>query len=89
MTNLQETYAIQVIKQQCKALETKGFNCIFVEQEGQARKLNPIYVLVYKWTKCYKFSDPDLNIIMQQLCQLMTTHQVKELLKDEETNHKN
>ena len=59
---------VETIKQQCNALQTLG--CVSSIVEDSLNKFTPLFVIVRHNDKLYRFSDPDLNIIISQICTL-------------------
>lgn len=68
MNKLNETYALETIKQQCHALTQKG--CAVSYQVHEQPTLSTVSVTVFANQKMYHFSDPDLNVIISQICTL-------------------
>ena len=68
MNKLNETYALETIKQQCIALTIKG--CAVSYQVHDKPNLHTVTVTVFANEKMYHFSDPDLNVIISQICTL-------------------
>ena len=68
MNKLNETYALETIKQQCIALTIKG--CAVSYQVHDNPSLRTVTVTVFANEKMYHFSDPDPDVIISQLCTL-------------------
>ncbi len=71
MDEVNTTYQIETIKAQCRALETKGFNITLnFYKLAYEQRAN---VVIMNDFKLWKFSDPDLNIIISQICKLSSS----------------
>lgn len=68
MNKLMQTYQLETIKAQCQALTSKG--CAVSFQTHPEPTLTPVNVTVYYNKQMYHFSDPDLDVIISQICTL-------------------
>lgn len=84
MNKIQEACAIETIKQQCLALNSSGFETVstifYVAFEAQCK------VIIRKNLRAWHFADPDLNVIIAQLCMLQKitikkSNPMKDLIK--------
>lgn len=66
MGDFKQAYQIETIKAQCCALTSKGCAITFTLNPWQS--LSPVAVTMYHKQKMYHFSDPDLDVIISQLC---------------------
>jgi len=67
MGDFKQNCAIETIKQQCNALRLKGYRVDFVLNKNEQNKC---CVHIHGNGKIYRFSDPDLDIIIRQICVL-------------------
>ncbi len=58
-----DSYQKETIRQQCRSFEMASFM-------EPTNKLCPHVAIVCVWAKVYRFSDPDLNVIIAQLAKL-------------------
>ncbi len=68
MDEVAQSYQIETIKAQCRALESRGFGANLTFYKIANEQLANIVII--NQFKIWKFSDPDLNIIISQICKL-------------------
>ena len=67
MNILHYSYALETIKHQCNYLSINGFDCTI--HTNKITDLTPVFITIRKPSGSfkYKFSDPDVSIIISQL----------------------
>jgi len=68
------SYEIETIRQQCKSFDHG------IAFYGD--KITPVYAVIFTNEKWYRFSDPDLNVIISQLT---TLYKVESLANSDES----
>jgi len=71
MDKINESCAIQTLRQQCLALESKGYKTVF--NTYKENDLTRATIVITNGFKAWKLSDPDLNVLISQLCKLHDT----------------
>ena len=76
MNKMQEACQIETIKQQCYALQNKGYD-IYLNFTKNGLETSA-KVVIRKNLKAWHFADPDLNVIISQICTLHANFNKKE-----------